>query len=123
MAKSYTGKLTFSARLINHCIIILATESCYLPFPYTTLFLFNPAAGVIQSSPNPNCYGYNQIDAAITNSGTINIDYNLRVYTSAAASTNTGAVNISGGYSLDYYNGTLTWNSGAVNFSTGSIFT
>ena len=92
------------------------------PYYYSQLgvtagVIVNPVGSIIQSAIN--AYTYNRIDGAVNNQGTMNVDGNLRIYTSAAASANTGTVNFTTpGNTLTYYNGTVNWNGGTLNFNT-----
>jgi PKD-like domain/SprB repeat len=112
------GTITFSNGFSNFGTILYQTPSCY--YGYLTVssgVLTNETSGIITSNPLPNCVGYNRLDAALNNLGTINVNYTFRHYTNAGASHNTGTINIASGFNLEIYNGIWNYDGGSVSGS------
>src|SRR4029079_10932141 len=70
----------FNNTVQNSGNIDLESSNCY----YAQIImavgatLGNQATGIITSKPNANCFGYNVLDGALNNIGTLNINYPLR---------------------------------------------
>src|SRR6185436_20262153 len=108
--------LSVSAGFTNNGKILLNSLGCYYGYlVVSTGTLINAASGMIVSDPNPSCIGYNRIDAAIDNQGTILVNYRLWHYTTTDTSSNTGTINIAAGTTYEVYNGVWEWNGGSTS--------